>query len=83
MKEYEKTQRGFIIFGRVKDTKDCEVRIQESSSAEEYACWIFCTSDDPNYQHPNPHLNVEQAKEVIKLLQEFINFAGEEDDGSL
>ncbi len=64
VKEY--TNRGFSIYDEVTDTKGNTVRIQESSSAEQPCVWMFNDIGDA-------HINVEQAKQVINALQEFVD----------
>lgn len=70
------TNRGFGIYGRLTDTKGSEVRVQESSSVGRPCAWIFANSPDPNYENPSPHLSVENAKELIGMLQRFVRHAG-------
>ena len=65
------TQRGFGIYGELTDLYGSTIRIQESSLATDNAVWIFATN--PDNADPSPHLSVEQAREVVKALEEFIN----------
>ena len=69
---FEKTERGFTIYGRLTDSKGSEVRIQESSAVGQPCAWIFADHSDPSYTHPTPHLTVENAKELIAILSDFI-----------
>lgn len=70
--EFNFTDRGFRIFAEIKDSYRSKIRIQESSNASYYACWIFCEREGAD--NPSPHLSVNDAKEVIKALQEFVNW---------
>lgn len=67
-KEY--TSRGFAVYKEIKDTRGNEITIQESSNADEDCVWVFCKRDGKD---DTPHLNIEQAKQVIEALQEFID----------
>ena len=72
-KQYKTNERGFIIYGQLSDTKGSIVRVQESSSAECDAIWIFCDNFNPAYKDPSPHLNKEQVADLIELLTEAYN----------
>jgi len=63
------TPRGFAIYDQLSDTHGNEVRIQQSSSADHDAVWIFCGSDS-DYQ--TPHLTTEMAIRVRNALDAFI-----------
>lgn len=80
----EKTERGFSKYGTITDTKGSEVRLQESSAVGRRCCWIFCDNEDPSYKmssiSPAPHLSVENAKELIKNLQIFVEDAESPDN---
>jgi len=67
-KEY--TQRGFGIYDSLTDNRGSEIRIQHSSAASDDYVWIFCRREELD---DSPHLNVEQAKQVIAALQEFVD----------
>jgi hypothetical protein len=66
----EHTERGFAIYARLTDTNGYEVRVQESSSAEERKVWIFC---GPIAAGPTPHLNEDQARQVRDALTAFLS----------
>jgi hypothetical protein len=69
------TERGFMVYGEIEDSRGCVVRVQESSIIGEPHVWIFV--DDPNgvYTHgkPSPHLTREQAIKVVTALHRFID----------
>ena len=69
---FEKTERGFSIYGRLKDSKGTVVRLQESSAAFEACAWVFC-EDNENFGNPSPHLTKANAADLIKILQAFID----------
>lgn len=82
MKEVERTERGFAIFGRVPTANGGSVRVQESSIAFEGAhCWLFLDGERCSdhhlhgHQKPDPHLNVAQAKQLREALDAFITAA--------
>lgn len=62
--------RGFALYDKFMDTRGSEIRVQESSWDKEEAVWLFCKRRN---QDDSPHLNVDQAKKLIKALQEFVN----------
>lgn len=66
------TSRGFKIYGKFTDTKDSKIRVQESSTAEEPCIWIFAENNPDIFKDPSPHLNAQQAKKLIHILQKFI-----------
>ena len=72
MDRFEKTERGFVIYGRLTDSKGSVVRVQESSIIGEPCAWIFADNPEPSYKHPSPHLTAENAKELIAILSDFI-----------
>lgn len=69
------SDRGFAIYEELTDTQQTIVKVQKSSLAEENCVFILGNNDISS--HPDkyfpPHLNVEQAKRVIKALQEFVS----------
>ena len=79
----KRTNRGFAIYGQVKDTRGCVVRIQASSASTPDAVWIFCDDVNGVYTRPlgseipspdpAPHLTRAQAKRVIRALQRFVD----------
>lgn len=76
MTDGERTQRGFRVFGRVKDSKGETWRVQESSAAFEGAhAWLFWDSGKDARDVIRPHLSVSQAKELVALLGMFIQEA--------
>ncbi len=73
----KRSHRGFAIYGEIKDTRKCVVRVTRSSAGGLPCCWIFV--DDPMRVYreaPAPHLSRAQAKRVIAALQRFVD--GEE-----
>lgn len=68
------SERGFAIYEEFSDTQQTIVKVQKSSLAEENC--VFILGNNHISSHPDkyfpPHLNVEQAKRVIKALQEFV-----------
>ena len=89
------TERGFAIYGRLKDTRGLEIRVQESSADPLDFVWIFVDGDGgfgrPGLMtrvarairgeevRPSPNLNVEQVKELIKALQAFVDDKAQKD----
>ena len=71
----ERNARGFKIYGRVKDTHGSTVtlRVQESSAAGKECVWIFTEHPSPNYRDPEPHLSVEGAIELARILHLFVD----------
>lgn len=65
------TPRGFTIYDQFTDTYGSDIRVQESSSAEEARVWIFATAAQSG-AGASPHLNVEQAGRVRDALDAFI-----------
>ena len=76
-REFETTGRGFKIYGRVLDTKKSTVtlRVQESSAVGGTCVWIFTEHSNPLYKEPEPHLDVEGARELIRILQLYVEDA--------
>ena len=68
----KKDQRGFYIYSEFKDSYGSSIQIKESSSAMGPRVWIFCNREG-TIEDPAPHLNVTQAKRLIKGLQKFID----------
>jgi hypothetical protein len=58
----ETTERGFDIYARITDTYGTEIRVQESSSAEEPRVWLFVSGEN------SAHLNREQVERLIAAL---------------
>lgn len=85
-----KTNRGFRVFSEFRDSYGSTIRVQESSSAEEVAVWIFCKNAQCGRADPlgavlggaepdfTPHLNVAQAKRLRSALDRFIAWASPE-----
>jgi len=77
----EYTERGFADFGDFKDTKGSTITVRESSAVGEPCVWIFAEADPRmNWDNPSPHLNVGQAKKLIRRLAEFVDFAERPDN---
>lgn len=70
---YEKTDRGFTIYGEMRDAWGSRIRVQESSIVGRPHAYVL--ADNSEMPHPSPHLTVDQAKELIALLQRFIEDA--------
>ena len=72
--EFETTPRGFNIYGTVIDTRGCTIRVQKSSAATRDCVWIFTEDTKKVYDdgNPAPHLTVDQAKELIAALTNFV-----------
>jgi hypothetical protein len=66
------TPRGFTIYDQFTDGYRSEIRVQESSSAEDARVWIFAEPPNLDDPPPAPHLDVEQAKRVRDALDAFI-----------
>lgn len=71
MSEFEKTARGFNVYGRVPTHAGGSVRVQDDSSLafEGPHVWLFldgeqCTEHLGRHQKPDPQLSVEQAKQL-------------------
>lgn len=70
--KFETTDRGFKIYGKLTDSKDTEITVQESSAIGRPQAWIFARHPSPDYKNPSPHLTPENAMELIKILEAFI-----------
>lgn len=68
-----KTERGFICYGKFRDSRGQVVTVKESSAAGDPHCYVFV--DSPH----SPHLTVEQAGKLIVLLQRFIDHSNNPD----
>jgi len=68
---FERTERGFIIYDRFTDRYGTEVVVQESSIAGEWCAWVF--ANNMHMEEPSPHLTVENAERLIAALQKFID----------
>jgi len=74
----ERTPRGFIEFGELIDTKLSKVWLQQSSADPCDCAWIFCSSDDLNYENPAPHLDKDGALKMIDLLRKYVRWVEKE-----
>ena len=64
-------------YARFKDTYGAEVKVSQSSSAEGPHVWIFIKGGGANEgKDAAAHLSVEQAKEVIGALTEWVEDFG-------
>jgi hypothetical protein len=70
-KRLERTERGFAIYSRTRDSNDSEIRVQHSSADPLKFVWIFCIN--PSLNNPAAHLTRAQAKIVIRGLQRFVD----------
>ena len=73
--KFERDHRGFKIYGMVTDSYESEIQVKESSGVGRPKVWVFAYNDPERMKNPSPHLTVEQAKELIKVLEEFIRDA--------
>ncbi len=74
----EYTERGFGIYGRLTDNRGHEIRVQDSSAASGAYVWIFTSVGTD--EGSDPHLSVEQAKQLRDMLDAFIAHRGEPED---
>jgi hypothetical protein len=86
MKEFKTTARGFKIYGELKDGRGCGIKVQESSAVGSPQVYVWCHNDAGAY-HTTPkdgdvpmHINVEQAKQLIDILEDFVDDAESEDN---
>lgn len=83
MAELEFTGRGFAVYGRVTDSRNTKVRVQESSAVGRPHAYVFVEGDPtvyPDVRDASPHLSVEQAQELIAALQRFVEHAASPDN---
>jgi hypothetical protein len=81
----KKTNRGFLIYGKLVDIYDQTVSVVESSSAEGPRVWVFCKDKDGReaiehlgqLQARSPHLTPAQARRVAKALLRFADTSKE------
>lgn len=71
----KRTNRGFRIFSEFKDTYGSVVRVQESSTASAFRCWVFCDNDPRSFKDPSPHLSPRQARLLAAALVKFADWA--------
>lgn len=82
--EKEFTQRGFRVFGHIPYRNGGAIRVQESSLAGCGAhVWLFidgekCKDHMSEHLMPTPQMNLEQVKQLISALQDFVNEAESE-----
>jgi hypothetical protein len=82
--EKEYTNRGFRVFGHIPYRHGGAVRVQESSLAFEGPhVWLFiegdkCKEHMGEHMMPTPQMNLEQVKQLISALQDFVNEAESE-----
>ncbi len=80
----KRTNRGFAVYAKFKDSYGNAIRVQESSSAERRAVWVFChpidkatgeekRNSDGALVDWSPHLTKTQAKRLVRALQKFID----------
>lgn len=67
---FETTPRGFKVYGRVTDSRGTDVSIIESSAVGRPHAHVYV---DPS--NATPHLDVEQAKSLVAVLQAFVEDA--------
>lgn len=76
----EKNDRGFSIYGKFLDERDCEIRVIESSAVGEPRAYVFSKNTGKAYGSKSiddvpMYLTVQQAKELVKILELFIKDA--------
>jgi hypothetical protein len=71
MTDNEYTPRGFRIYAEFTDEYKNTIRVQESSNVYG-GIWIFCNDYTKLISASHPHLSIENAKTLIKALQEAI-----------
>jgi len=64
------TERGFIVYDEFPDKYGMNVKIQESSSAEEPRLWVFVETED-TYITGAAHLNIEMVDRLIHALEDW------------
>lgn len=69
--QLNKTERGFMR-GEFIDLYGSQCSIQESSLATEMALWLGVDTNFKGEEQTRMHLSIEQVKELIPILQEFI-----------
>ena len=57
------------VYGELTDMIGGRIWVQESSSTHG-GIWIYCNND--NMSKPVPHLSIDQAKELISILNKAI-----------
>lgn len=70
--QYKKTSTGLVIFGEIVDRYCSKVTVQESRIAFEPAVHIFTANPAFKDADLSPHLTPKQAKQLIKILQNFV-----------
>lgn len=68
------TPRGFKVYGRVTDDRDTSIAAIESSAIGCPHLHLY-TEAYGTFNQPVPHLSVEQAKDLILILQGFVEDA--------
>lgn len=86
------TQRGFAIYGELTDDHGHPVRVIESSADPLDCCHVFCDEpgkqwlrEEDHFPYPRwtpPHINVEQARQLIAALQAFIAHKEKQEPGN-
>jgi hypothetical protein len=85
---FKRTNRGFAIYGNMKDHYENQIQLYESSLAEKHCCWIAVRDEDGReiFSHlgqnhtPRLHLTKRQAQKLITLLERFIHHKSFEGD---
>lgn len=68
-KQEEYCARGLRTYGQLEDTLGSKIWVQDSSSAENQAVWMYTSNPMESFRNPIPHMNKEQVIELIELLQ--------------
>lgn len=82
-KEFKTTNRGFKIYGELKDTQDGELDLIESSivGRPQLRMYAYDRHKAPEATYSScTTLTVEKAKELIELLQGFVDDAESPDN---
>lgn len=77
--ERQRTPRGFDVYDEIETDYGHTIRVQQSSSAEKSAVWLFI-SDSPVTCRHNPHLTRDQARRVRDALSTFLTDTEGSDD---
>ena len=77
MSDIPVNHRGFKIYGEVTDSRECSIRVQESSAIGRPYAYLFIASQEG---HLSPHLSVELVRELRDVLTLFIEDAESPDN---
>ncbi len=77
-KTFEVTDRGFKIYGQLEDEHGALIVVNESSEVGRPRIWLSACGGE--LKNPKPYLNVEQAKNLIQILEDFVQDAEDKDN---